>query len=308
VAQKNKKEELKKLHDEIEKKEEKLKEVEKRIEEEKLKEVEKRIEEEKLKEVEKRIEEEKDGESIIPDRITGRSVSIKNECELLIKKYKKKSRMSDHNIKLLDDLIDAYVEFGSLSKVCQETDLDIRTIRNDFRNLLRVPEKLRNDVNESRLIADPILAVEIALHATDYFSWDQNETNTPEVLLLAKNMAEMFNNNLNLRKEFFATKDDYDKPVSKSTKKNKELKEILEDWPVKESKYEFNRITDRSGRQYKLIVLYSKAIEAARFLRRWEYEKGRRISKKWAHEMIEEIQSTGDAKEFVKNHSDEFRD
>jgi len=239
---------------------------------------------------------------------TDRPISIKSQCELLIKNYKKKTNQSDHNIELMDDLIDAYVELGSLNRVCQETGLNINVLRDDFRNLIRVPEKLREDVNESKLIADPILAVGIALHATDYFFWDQNESKTQEVLLLAKDMAKMFNDNLDLRKEFFVTKDDYNKPVSASAKRNNELKTILEDWPVKESKHEFNRSTDRSGRQYKYIVLYSKAIEAARFLRRWEYEKGRRISKKWAHEMIDEIESTRDAKEFVKIHSDEFGD
>ena len=96
--------------------------------------------------------------------------------------------------------------------------------------------------------------------------------------------------------------------ISANTKKHNELNAILEDWPVKESKYEFNRSTDRTGRQYKFIVYYSKDLDAVRFLRRWEYEKSRRISKKWASEMIDQIKTQGNAKEFVKEYSKEFKD
>ena len=236
------------------------------------------------------------------------TTAIYDECLELIKNYKRKSRPSDHNIELMDDLIEAYIELKSLSRLSEQTKISVDELRNSFRNLLRVPEKLREDANESRLIADPILAVEIALHATDYYLWDQSDSNTDNVILLAKNMAKTFKDDLKLKREFFATKDDYSKPVSASSKINSELKAILDDWPVKESKYEFNRSTDRTGRQYKFIVLYSKALKAALFLRRWEYEKGRRISKKWAHEMIDEIKSSGDADEFVEIHSNEFSD
>ncbi len=44
------------------------------------------------------------------------------------------------------------------------------------------------------------------------------------------------------------------KPASTSSKKNNELKSILEDWPVKESRYELNRNTDRTTKQYRFIV------------------------------------------------------
>lgn len=233
---------------------------------------------------------------------------IFNECELLIKNYKKRRNISKHNVDLMEDMIEAYLEIGSLGELCKAINRDISTIRNDFRNLIRVPEKLRILVNENKLISDPILASEIAIYATDYFDWDQDESKTEEVITFAKNMASIFKNNLDLRKEFFATKDDYDKPVSASSKKNSELNSILEDWPVKESKYEFNRFYDRTGRQYKFIVLYSKDLDAARFLRRWEYEKGKRISKIWATEIISQIKEIGNAKEFVNEHSNEFND
>ena len=232
---------------------------------------------------------------------------IFNECKLLIKNYKKRS-ISKHKSDLMEDMIETYNQIGSLRKLCQEAELDISIIRRDFRNLSRVPTELRELVIDDKLIADPILATEIAIYATDYFDWDQEESKSKDVITLAKNMASIFKNNLDLRKEFFATKDDYDKPVSASTKKNRELNSILEDWPVKESKYEFNRFHDRSGRQYKFIVYYSKDLDAARFLRRWEYEKGRRISKMWATEIISQIKEIGNAKEFVKEHSDEFVD
>ena len=232
---------------------------------------------------------------------------IFDECVLLIKNYKKRD-ISKHKSDLMEDMIDAYVEIGSLKKLCEVINRNVSEIQKDFRNLIRVPEKLREMVNENKLVSDPILAVEIAMYATDYHFWDQEETKTKKVMELAKKMAKIFNDNLELRREFFATNDDYDKPVSASTKKNQELQSILEDWPVKKSKFEFNRFYDRTGRQYKFIVIYSKDLDAAKFLRRWEYEKGRRISKIWASEMIDQIKSKGNAKEFVKEHSNEFKD
>ena len=299
-VQENNEEELRNLHDEIEKKKRKLEDIEKIIDEEKI--------DGGYEGNKEFFEGTRTMDKPNPKNENMSPVLIHHECLELIKNYKNKSSPLNHNIELMDDLIDAYGELGSLSKLSEQTKISIDELRNSFKNLLRVPEKLRDDANESRLIADPILAVEIAIHATDYFFWDQNEWNTDNVILLAKNMAEIFKNDLKLKREFFATKDDYTKPVSANSKINSELKSILEDWPVKESKYEFNRNTDRTGRQYKMIVLYSKAIEAARFLRRWEYENGRRISKEWAHDMIDEIKSSGDAKEFVEIHSDEFRD
>lgn len=233
---------------------------------------------------------------------------IFNECELLIKNYKKRSNISKHNVDLMEYMIETYLEIGSLRKLCEVINKDISTIKNDFRNLVRVPIKLKELVNENKLTSDPILATEIAIYATDHFDWDQEETKIEEVITFAKNMAIIFKNNLKLRREFFATKDDYTKPLSASTKKNYEHQAILEEWPVKESKYEFNRFTDRTGKQYKFIVIYSKDLDSVRFLRRWEYEKGRRISKIWATEIISQIKEIGNAKEFVKEHSDEFND
>ena len=233
--------------------------------------------------------------------------TIGNECEILIKNYKKRTRISQHNVELMEDMIEAYDHIGSLRKLCQEINLDISIVKRDFRNLSRVPTELKELVINDKLIADPILATEIAVFATDYFEWDQEDDKTNEVIIFAKKMAQKFKDTLDLRREFFATKDDYTKLVSASTKKNNELNAILEDWPVKESKYEFNRFADRTGKQYKFIVFYSKDLDAVRFLRRWEFEKGRRISKKWASEIIDQIKEGG-AKEFVKDHSNEFND
>ncbi len=228
-------------------------------------------------------------------------------CVLLTQNYKKRI-ISKHNIELMEDMIDAYLELGTLRKICQETGLDESKIRGDFKNLIRVPNDLRQLVLDDKLIADPILSTEIAIYATDYFRWDKDHEKTKDVIKFAKDLAELFKNNLDLRSEFFATKDDYSKPVSGSTKKNNELKSILEDWPVKESKYEFNRCMDRTAKQYRFIVFISKDLDAARFVRRWEYEKGRRIPKVWASDIIDEIKQKGNAKEFVKNHSYEFND
>ena len=137
--------------------------------------------------------------------------NIENECQILIKNYKKRTSISEHNIGLMEDMIEAYAQIGSLRKLCQETELDISIVRNGFRNLSRVPTELRELVIDDKLIADPILAAEIAVYATDYFEWDQEEENTNEVIVFAKNIAQKFKETLELRSEFFATKDDYSK-------------------------------------------------------------------------------------------------
>ena len=49
-------------------------------------------------------------------------------------------------------------------------------------------------------------------------------------------------------------------------------------------------------------------IDAVRFVRRWEYEKGRRISFAWASQMIDEIKQSRNVKEFLQEHQDEFND
>ncbi len=128
-------------------------------------------------------------------------------CILLTKSYKKRT-ISKHNIELMEDMINAYLELGSLEKICQEAGLDESKIRADFKNLIRVPDELRQLVLEDKLTADPILSTEIAFYATDYFVWDQNPKKTKDVIKFAKEMAELFKNSLELRKEFFATKDD----------------------------------------------------------------------------------------------------
>ncbi len=230
------------------------------------------------------------------------------ECEILVKNYKKRQNISTHNVALMEDMIEAYLVMGSLKNLCETISKDISIIKKDFRNLIRVPNKLRIMVNDNKLISDPILAFEIAIHATDYFDWDREESKSEDVIKLAIGMANIFKNNLNLRKEFFATNDDYSKPINVSTEKQHKLKVILEDWPVKESKYSFNRLTDRSGRQYKFLVYYSKDLDAARFVRRWEYENGQRIPKSWALEMINQIKYLGNSKEFLKKHLEEFGD
>ena len=134
---------------------------------------------------------------------------IEKECEILIRNYKRRTNFSEHNIELMEDMITAYNVIGSLQRLCQETGLDISIIRRDFRNLLRVPKELKKLVMNGKLIADPILATEIAVYATDYFEWDQEIDKTKDVMIFAKKMAQKFRDTLDLRKEFFATKDDY---------------------------------------------------------------------------------------------------
>ena len=233
----------------------------------------------------------------------GKNLRVEEECLRLIEHHKSKTRTADHNIELMEEMIAVYQKLGSLAKL--EQALGTEVSRESFRHLVRVPSELRELVNNGKLISDPILATDIAIHATDYFEWDQEESGIKDVISLAKDMAKTFKDHLSLRREFFVTKDDYSKPVTSS--KTSELKEIFEEWPVKESKYEWER-GDRTQNQYRFIVFYSKVIDAVRFVRRWEYEKGRRISFIWASQMIDEIKQSGNVKEFLQEHQNEFND
>ena len=233
----------------------------------------------------------------------GKNLRVEEECLRLIEHHKSKTRTADHNIELMEEMIAVYQKLGSLAKL--EQALGTEVSRESFRHLVRVPSELRELVNNGKLSSDPIIATEIAIHATDYFEWDQEESGIKDVISLAKDMAKTFKDQLSLRREFFTTKDDYSKPVTSS--KTSELKEIFEEWPVKESKYEWER-GDRTQNQYRFIVFYSKVIGAVRFVRRWEYEKGRRISFAWASQMIDEIKQSRNVKEFLQEHQDEFND
>ena len=234
-------------------------------------------------------------------RIKRKNLQVEEECLRLIEHHKSKTRTADHNIELMEEMIAAYQKLGSLAKL--EQALGTEVSRESFRHLVRVPPELKELVDNGKLSSDPIIATEIAIHATDYFEWDQEEYGLKDVISLAKDMAKTFKANLSLRREFFTTKDDYSKPVSSS--KTSELKEIFEEWPVKESKYEWER-GDRTQNQYRFIVFYSKVIDAVRFVRRWEYEKGRRISFALASQMIDEIKQNGNVKEFLQEHQNEF--
>jgi len=224
-----------------------------------------------------------------------------SECETLIENWKRRT-ISENNANLMDFMINAYENEEddlTLKEICMEAGISETSVRENFRSIIRVPKQLRDLVENDRLISDPLLSREIALYATDYFLWDKGNENEDKVILFANMLAECFKNNLHLRKEFFATNDDYSKPVSENTKKNNELNAILEDYPIRESKREWSGL-DRTGKQYRFIVFYSKDLDAARFVRRWEYEKEERISKIWASEIIDQIKNKGSAKEFVK--------
>ena len=217
----------------------------------------------------------------------------------MIKHHKSKTRTADHNIELMEEMIAVYQKLGSLAKL--EQALGTEVSRESFRHLVRVPSELRELVDNGKLTSDPILATDIAIHATDCFNWDQEESKIQDVISLAKDIAKTFKENLDLRREYFLTKDDYSKPV-----KANELQQILDEWPVPENEIAWER-GDRTGRQYRAIK-YSGVNAAVRFLRRWEYQKGRRISNAWASQMIGEIKRNGNVKEFLQEHQNEFND
>jgi len=254
-----------------------------------------------ISEMQMQLAEEKDEDE--KATVSNTLVDVLEEAKKIIKRHKSRTRTADINIELMEEMIVAYQELGSLKAL--ELKIGVPNLRGSFRHLVRVPSELRELVNNGKLISDPILATDIAIHATDCFNWDQEESKIQDVISLAKDIAKTFKENLDLRREYFLTKDDYSKPVTSS--KTSELKEIFEDWPVKESKYPWKQ-GDRTQKQYRFIVFYSKVIGAVRFVRRWEYEKGRRISNALASQMIDEIKQNGNVKEFLQEHQNEFND
>ena len=252
-----------------------------------------------ISEMQMQLAEEKDEDE--KATVSNTLVDVLEEAKKIIKRHKSRTRTADINIELMEEMIVAFKEVGSLAKLEQAIGIEVSRV--SFRHLVRVPSELRELVNNGKLISDPILATDIAIHATDCFNWDQEESKIQDVISLAKDIAKTFKENLDLRREYFLTKDDYSKPVSHSSR----IKQIYEDWPVNESKYAWER-GDRTGNQYRFIVFFSKVVNAVRFVRRWEYEKGRRISFAWASQMIDEIKQSGNVKEFLQEHQNEFND
>ena len=241
----------------------------------------------------------------LPARRMHDGIMLSAQCQLLVTDYKKRKILDEHKVELYDDLINVYTEYRSLREIVLETGLDEIKLRKEFRNLIRVPSKLRDYVNDGKLSFDPILSSEIALHVTDYYKWDGEKGSSKkieeEIFQMAVKMSKWFSEpeNLEMKKVFYAKDDDYDKPVSASAAKSNRIKEICEEYPVPDNQIPW-KWSDRTGKQYMVIVFYMKNPEVTEFVRRWEYENGRRISKQWASQLID------DPEKFLEEHRDEF--
>lgn len=233
-------------------------------------------------------------------------------CKKLIDFYKNKPNLPESNIELMEEMSNFYDEVKSLKQISDITGIPDDVLRKDFRSLSRIPKKLKEMVNQGKLGKDVLLSIEIAFFATDYYLWDGDTESEKEekIIELSEKMALFFKDpkNLELKKEFFTTKVDYSKPISAKSQKKSELDNIYENWPVIPSKTPFNFRIDRTKEQYRYIVFYSKSVEAAKFVRRWENENVQRIPKIWASEIIDQIKNNGHAKQFVLEHSGEFQD
>ena len=240
-----------------------------------------------------------------PARKIADEIMIPEQCQLLVTNYKKRKILDEHKVELYDDLINAYTDYRSLREIVLVTGIDEIKLRKEFRNLIRVPSKLRDYVNDGKLSFDPILSSEIALHATDYYKWDGEKGSSKKIeekiFQMAVSMAKWFSEsqNLEMKKVFYAKNDDYDKPASASAAKSNRIKKICEEYPVPDNQIPW-KWSDRTGKQYMVIVYYMKNPEVTEFVRRWEYENGRRISKQWASQLID------DPEKFLEEHRNEF--
>ncbi len=211
---------------------------------------------------------------------------IHTECELLIKYYKRRRGLDDT---VFDDFIDVFEyckkeypdPINSLKLLINKTDFEIRE---SFRNLLRVPDKLREYVNDGKLSFDPILSKEIAIHATDVFQWDGQKELEDKVFQFAIDMSKCFSDpdNLDIKKEFFTNPVDETTPIS-GPSKTAQLNALKEKYPVVPSP--FDRYRDRTKFDYwKLVSI--KNLRVAEFVLKWEHDHRQRISRKWAYELI----------------------
>ena len=223
---------------------------------------------------------------------------IEELCLNVIKEHNSKTRISERNIELMEDMIKLYKELGSLKKVSEVIGKPLYSLRNGFKNPIRLPDELREMLNNGKLSSDPIMASAIAFYVTDLYEWDGGKESV--VINTCKEVAKKMNENLEMRREFFATKDDYSKPVSHTS----EINEIIDNFPVPKDSPEWQQ-GDRTGKQYKYI-LYSKNVDAIRFLRRWEFEKKHRISKNWGIQIIQQLIDNGNIDKFLQEHEDEF--
>jgi hypothetical protein len=230
------------------------------------------------------------------------------EAENLTKQYmsRKRKKMVDHNVELLDSLIDAYREIKNMQKLSEITQISIEQIKFYLHNLVRVPSEIREMVNNQEINNDDILSVEIALYVTDFFNWDgqQDKKEIEKIKNMTLQISKCFDDDINLKREFFGNNE---KPKIKTKKSliTEEIASILEDYPIPKNSGDWRR-GDRTGNQYNFLTKYCKVPDATRFVRRYEYEKGKRVPIGWASEMISEIKATGKMDKFLAKHEDEF--
>ena len=231
--------------------------------------------------------------------------SIESLCWDIITQHKSEIRTADHNIELMDDMIELYKQVGSLKEISKTIGKSFDTLREGFKNPIRLPQELRELLNNGKLSSDPIMASAIAFYVTDWFQWDSEKEKESTVVNTCKEVAKMMKENLEMRREFFTTKEDYSKPVSHSSEQKNEIQEIFTDFTIKfPDSWQWG---DRTGKQYNRII-YSKNVKAIRFLKRWEFENKRRIPKSWAFQMIDELITHNNINRFLQEHEDEFQD
>lgn len=266
----------------------------------------------------KKLEEQMERREKILKKAKERNLQISNnesngfceEAENLTKQYisRKRKKMVDHNVELLDSLIEAYSEIKNMQKLSEITQISIEQIKFYLHNLVRVPDEIRDMVNNQEVNNDDILSVEIALYVTDFFNWDGQQDNKKikEIKNMILQISKCFDDDITLKRVFFGNSE---KPKIQTKKSliREEINSIFEDYPIPKNSGEW-KTGDRTGNQYNYLTKYCKVPDAARFVRRYEYEKGKRISFRWASQMIAEEKSTGKIDGFLAEHKEEFTD
>lgn len=130
-------------------------------------------------------------------------VNILNEVNKIILNHK---REKHHNLDIKTDLTDVFLTVNSIRKVSEISNQPEDIVREYIKSPKRLPSKLKQAYDNNILSADPKLALNIAIHAVDYYNWDGENKNQKEIHELALMISQFFKTNTSYKEEFLGLK------------------------------------------------------------------------------------------------------